>query len=248
MNPTGEIITDEFEKTWNDIIKPTFESLKETVDVVANDIIMLFGDSHDFTVGDVIQKLGVDLLLGLIDAVKQILKGLLIRLARMVRDVKALLNKQIKVPIFSDLWVMANKVFNKDVDPPTFSVMGFIGFVLAIPITLTCKIFTGRKPQPLPKFNVLSLEKFLNGSASKEDSKTFNGMCAMIEVASASTLAIVGLASVAGIGGLLAKFIDFQLLFGAVRLAACWPSRIDLPAWELRRAVSEQTSVDMVSG
>ncbi|KAL8692992.1 MAG: hypothetical protein Q9218_002081 [Villophora microphyllina] len=245
VNPAGEVIVEEFQKTWNDIIKPTFESLKDTVDTIADDIMLLFKENRDFTAGDVLQKLGVDLLLGFIDAVKQVLKGLLVRLARMVRDIKGLLNKQIKVPIFSDLWVMANKIFNKDVEPPTFSVMGFIGFVLAIPITLTCKIFTGDKPRPLPKFNVLSLEKFFNGTASKDDMKSFNGMSAMIEVASASTLAVVGLVSVAGLGGLLAKFIDFQLLFGAVRLAACWPSRRDLPAWELRRLIWAADAVNV---
>ena len=152
-------------------------------------------------------------------------------------DFKALVNKKIKIPIFGDLWVLANKIFNKDVEAPTFTVIGFVGFVLAIPLTLTCKIFTGGKKPPAPKFNVKTLSAFFDNSAPESDKASYNGFAAMLETGAASMLAIVGLASTVGLGGALASIFDFQLLFGLIRVAVCIPTNRSLPLWEVRCAV-----------
>ena len=220
-------------------MKPCFVSLTDTVNNISDDILLFFNKNKEITPGDILEKMGVDILLGILDAVKTLLVGVLKRLSLIVGDFKDLINKKIKVPIFSDLWVYANKMFNKDVEAPTFTVIGFVGFLLAIPITLTSKLFTGKKPPSLPKFNVKSLTKVFDESAPASDKLSYNGFAAMLEAAASSTLAVVGVFSVIGAGGALAAIFDFQMLFGLVRVAVCWPTRKDLPAWELRCAVSD---------
>lgn len=230
---------DQYQDTWDALIKPMFDSLSGTVSTIMHDISLLFRENQNITPEDILKKLGVDVLLGLIDAIKTLLVGLLKRLALVVDDLKTLVNRKIKVPIFGDLWVIANKVFNKDVEAPTFTILGFIGFVLAIPLTLTCKLFTGGKKVPAPpKFNVKTLSAFFDDSASETDKTSYNGFAAMLETGSASMLAIIGLASTVGLGGALAAAFDFQLIFGLIRVAVCFPTRRDLPLWEVRCAVS----------
>ncbi|KAK7403328.1 hypothetical protein QQX98_010917 [Neonectria punicea] len=160
---------------------------------------------------------------------------------------KELVNRKIKMPIFGDLWVLANRIFNRDVEAPTFTVIGFVGFVLAIPLTLTCKLFTGgHKPPAPPKFNVKTLSAFFDDSAAVSDkTSSSNGFAAMLETSAASMLAVVGLASTVGRGGALASIFDFQLLFGLIRVVVCFPARRDLPLWEVRCAVSAADAVNV---
>ncbi|KAK4167409.1 hypothetical protein QBC43DRAFT_285840 [Cladorrhinum sp. PSN259] len=247
----GSIIEDievgvvkQYQDTWNMIIKPFFNSVDSTFQEIRDDIALLFKDKGDLSVEDVLKKVGVSVLLGILDGVKTLLVGVLKRIALLLDDFKTVINKKIKVPIFSDLWVMAAKLFNKDAEPPTFTVIGFIGFVLAIPITFMTKLFTGRKP-PAPKFNVKSLSAFFDGSAPASDKLSYNGFSALVETAASSTLAIVGLASIVGLGGALAKVFDFQLLLGVVRVAVCFPTDNTQPLYEVRCAISAVDAVNV---
>lgn len=194
-----------------------------------NDISLLFKENSNITAGEILQRLGVDFLLGIIDAIKTLLVGVMKRLAHILDNFMELVNKKIKIPIFGDLWVLANKIFNRDVEAPTFTVIGFVGFVLAIPLTLTCKMFTGRKPAALPKLNVKTMSAFFNDSAPPSDKVSYNGFAAMLEAGAASMLAIFGLVGTVGFGGALTSIFDFQLLFGVIRVAVCFPTRRDLP-------------------
>lgn len=231
----------EYQDTWDTIIKPVFDSLSKSTSTVLSDIVELFHTNNSLTPAQIMQKLGVDTLIGIVDCVKTLLVGLLNRLSLVVADFKELVNKKIKVPIFGDLWVIANKIFNKDVEAPTFTVLGFVSFILAIPITWTCKLFTGKKPPSPPKMNVKTLSGFFDDSASAQDQASYNGFAALLETGASSALAVVGLAGVVGAGGILAKVFDFQLLFGLVRVAVCIPTKRDLPLWEVRCAVSESS-------
>ncbi|KAL9624348.1 MAG: hypothetical protein Q9160_001310 [Pyrenula sp. 1 TL-2023] len=248
-NPAEDVaggVVQQYQDTWDTVIKPIFGSLSETVSTIMHDITLLFKQNENITPEDILKKLGVDVLLGIIDAIKTLIVGVLKRLAHIVEDFKALVNKEIKIPIFSDLWVLANKIFNEDVPAPTFTVIGFVGFVLAIPLTLTCKLFTGgKKPPSPPKFNVKTLSAFFDDSAPANDKVSYNGFAAMLETGAASMLAIVGLASTAGLGGALAAIFDFQLLFGLIRVAVCVPTRKDLPLWEVRCAISAADAVNV---
>ncbi|EUC41746.1 hypothetical protein COCMIDRAFT_29524 [Bipolaris oryzae ATCC 44560] len=241
----GSNFVKQYQDTWDTVVKPMFDSLSDSVETIMHDVSLLFKQNSDITPAEILQKLGVDVVISILDAVKTLLVGLLKRLAHVVDDFKALVNKKIKIPIFSDLWVLANKVFNKDVEAPTFTVIGFIGFVLAIPLTLTCKLFTGGKKPPAPKFNVKTLSAFFDNSAPESDKKSYNGFAAMLETGAASMLAIVGLASTVGLGGALAAIFDFQLLFGLIRVAVCIPTNKNLPLWEVRCAVSAADAVNV---
>ncbi|EQB45598.1 hypothetical protein CGLO_15503 [Colletotrichum gloeosporioides Cg-14] len=242
----GDTVSQEYQATWNSVVKPMLDSLSATVGQVMRDISLLFKVNSKISAAEILKKLGADVLMGILNTVKSLVVGVLQRLASVVDDFKQLIHKKIKIPIFGDLWVLANKVLNRDVEAPTFTVIDFVSFVLAIPLTLTCKLFTGgRKPPAPPKLNIKTLNAIFDESAPETDKASYNGFAAMLETGASSTLALIGIASTAGLGGALASLFDFQLLFGLIRVAACLPTKKDLPLWEVRCAVSAIDAINV---
>ncbi|PKY06356.1 hypothetical protein P168DRAFT_325235 [Aspergillus campestris IBT 28561] len=90
---------------------------------------------------DVLKKVEVSLLEGIISGMQSLGGLLLDKTAEWINILKALLNKPITIPVFSALYKKLPGNGNKD-----FTLLEGISFILAIPTTVISKIITGDAP------------------------------------------------------------------------------------------------------
>lgn len=86
-------------QAWTNLVEPAAQSLSTTCETLASDIVLLFqGGNDSLSVGQVLQKLGVDVLLGIIDAIRTVVVGLINLGALVLLDFKTYVNYEINIP------------------------------------------------------------------------------------------------------------------------------------------------------
>ena len=151
----GSESADPLYQAWTTLIEPAAQSLGTTCETLASDIVLLFqGGSDSLSVGQVLQKLGVDVLLGIIDAIRTVVVGLIDLGALVLLDFKTYVNYEINIPIFSALY----KEFISGGTP--LSVLDGLCMLIAIPVTIMSKVLTGSAP---PDLTALSYDNLVDG-------------------------------------------------------------------------------------
>ncbi|KAI4232532.1 MAG: hypothetical protein LQ349_004947, partial [Xanthoria aureola] len=138
---TGSQSSDPLHRTWTDVFQPAIASVQQTVSTIGKAIITLFSDDHrSLSVEQALQKLGVDILLSVIDANRAVIVGLIRLGADIIKDFNDYLNKSINIPIFSALW---KTCISGGTD---LSFLDGLALLLAIPVTIISKLVAGKTP------------------------------------------------------------------------------------------------------
>ena len=144
----GSESSDPLYEAWTNLVEPAFESLSATAETLASDLVLLFQSGGDsLSVGQVLQKLGVDVLLGVIDVVRTLVVGLVDLGALVIQDFKTYMNYEINIPVFSALY----KEFISGGTP--LSVLDGLCMLVAIPVTIMSKLLTGSAPPDMTGLN-----------------------------------------------------------------------------------------------
>ena len=144
----GSESTDPLYQAWTNLVEPAAQSLSTTCETLASDIALLFqGDGDSISVGQILQKFGVDVLLGIIDAIRTVVVGLINLGALILLDFKTFVNYEINIPIFSAL-------YKEYISGGTaLSVLDGLCMLIAIPVTIMSKVLTGSAPPDLTTLN-----------------------------------------------------------------------------------------------
>ncbi|KAL8636710.1 MAG: hypothetical protein Q9228_005927 [Teloschistes exilis] len=123
-------------------------SLQQSVSTVGQDIVALFSKNNkSLSVHQVLQKLGVDVLLSVIDAIRTVIVGLIRLGSDIMKDFQAYINKTIKIPIFSALW----RTYISGGTELTF--LDGLALLLAIPVIIISKLVAGKTPADMTSLN-----------------------------------------------------------------------------------------------
>lgn len=115
---------------------------------IGQDLVHLFSSQgKSISTKQVLQKLGVDILLGIIDAIRSVVVGLVKMGAQILSDFKGYLNLKINIPIFSALY---KKFISGGSD---LSLLDGLALIIAIPVTVLTKMATGRTTADLTSVN-----------------------------------------------------------------------------------------------
>lgn len=140
----GSQSIDPLSQAWTNIVEPAIDSLQHSVTTIGQDLVFLFS-SQGKSIGtkQVLQKLGVDVLLGIIDAIRSVIVGLVNMGAQILSDFKGYINLNINIPIFSAL-------YKRYISAGTnLTLLDGLSFIIAIPVTILTKLVTGRSPTDL---------------------------------------------------------------------------------------------------
>lgn len=151
----GSESSDPLYQAWVNLVEPAFQSMNETMQTLADDLVMLFkGGGDSLNVGQVLQKLGVDVLIGIIDAIRTVIVGLINLGSLILQDFKSFINYKINIPIFSALY---KEFISGGTD---LTVLDGLAMLLAVPITIFSKLMTGSAP---PDLTALSYDNLVDG-------------------------------------------------------------------------------------
>jgi hypothetical protein len=124
------------------------------METLSDDIVLLFKKGgNSLSVGEILQKLGVDVLIGLIDVIRNVVVGLIAEGALILQDLKTF-NYKINIPIFS---VLYKKFISGGTD---LTVLDGLSMLLTIPITIFGKLMTGKA---LPDMTSLNYGALVDG-------------------------------------------------------------------------------------
>ncbi|KAL8689150.1 MAG: hypothetical protein Q9218_005112 [Villophora microphyllina] len=149
----GTQSSDPLHQAWTDVVQPAIASLQQTVTTVGKDIITLFSNNNkSLSVSEALQKLGVDVLLGIIDAIRAVIVGLIRLGADIIKDFRDYITKTINIPIFSALW----KTY---ISGSELTFLDGLALLLAIPVTIISKLLTNKTPADMTGLNYDGLVK-----------------------------------------------------------------------------------------
>lgn len=144
----GSQSSDPLSQAWTNIVEPAINSLKHSVTTIGQDLVLLFSrQQNSIGTKQVLQKLGVDILLGIIDAIRSVIVGLVKMGAQILSDFKGYINLNINIPIFSALY----KQFISG--GTNLTLLDGLAFIIAIPVTILTKLVTDRSPIDLTSVN-----------------------------------------------------------------------------------------------
>jgi len=130
--PNGESRdSNPLKQVWNDVIQPTIKSIEESASKIGEDIVELFRKNKSFTVEELLQKLGSDVLLAFIDVIRRVVVGMMHLLKDLIRDFKALVNLTINVRVLSPLY--------KSIAKSDLTLLDAFALLVAIPVTVIAK-------------------------------------------------------------------------------------------------------------
>ncbi|KAI0400337.1 hypothetical protein F4802DRAFT_585629 [Xylaria palmicola] len=154
------VATDEQIAIVNDVIVPVAKSIRETIATVGEDIAALLADDRsNLTVGKVLE-VGIDAIVGIIDAIEKLAVGILKVLESLIKNMEEFINFKVDVPVFSSLY----KRFISGGEDLT--ILDFLAVLVAMPLTIGHKIATGKAPGDLTKLNYINL---ITGETSREE-------------------------------------------------------------------------------
>ncbi|KAL8689416.1 MAG: hypothetical protein Q9224_004644 [Gallowayella concinna] len=234
---TGNSTEDALSKLFQKYIGTLADSLQKTASDVGEKLVLLFDSDRSVSAGKVVQAIGSDILVGVLDLLRLFVVDLIRLGADILKGLQSLLTCRIKMPIFTRLY--------EDMSGRPCNVLDIISLILAIPMTIITKIFTGEKPPLLPTVSPDTYNKMIDGGqgVSKEDQLKFNQMSASIGLGAISLQTICDIVEIAGsavpiaggvagvIGGPFA--LDGKLIMGVISRAASFPAYKRIPALEI---------------
>ncbi|KAF2838469.1 hypothetical protein M501DRAFT_1016569 [Patellaria atrata CBS 101060] len=116
------------------------DSFKETKDSLQEMFVEMAKKGEGVELGEVLQTIGIEILIGILDGLKAITIGFLRLAGEIIRGIKAIANADVQIPVFS-AWY--KRFTGKSL---TFTILEAVSFIIAIPYTLQYKKATGSKP------------------------------------------------------------------------------------------------------
>ncbi|KAJ2904105.1 hypothetical protein MKZ38_008823 [Zalerion maritima] len=133
--PDGNPIDDTLTAAINDLLVPVMNSLGDMMEKNVENFRLLFNKNDNLNFGEVLQKMGADVLLGLLDLLQKLVVGLLRVVAGLLKDFVDGINGRIFVPVISPLW--------KRLTGSDLTVLSVISLLLAIPTNAMIKTISG---------------------------------------------------------------------------------------------------------
>ncbi|KAI0699749.1 hypothetical protein C8T65DRAFT_659003 [Cerioporus squamosus] len=118
--------------------KPALEQLGETIKHAFQNILAIFIDSKQLSLGQLLTHLGVQLLRDILKLVRDVFDALVDLVADFMADAQSLMNQTIDIPLLSPLY--------KGLSGNDLSALDAISLLIAIPTTVLYKAITGKKP------------------------------------------------------------------------------------------------------
>ena len=133
---------------WSTLVEPAVASLSNTCETLATDLVQLFqSGGKSLSVGQVLQKLGADVLIGIIEVVRTLVVGLVKLGSLALQDLRAFVNYEINMPVFSALY----KEFISG--GAALTLLDGLCMLVAIPVTIMSKLLTGNAPPDMTALN-----------------------------------------------------------------------------------------------
>lgn len=121
------------------------ETSTDIFEKIAEGLPAFLKGKEDMSVGELFKALGTHVLIGLLDVIKTLVVGALRVGARVLSDIKDVMNRGIHIPVFSALY---KKISGKDL-----SVLDELSLIIAIPVTFSPRRSLGRSPSIWKKPN-----------------------------------------------------------------------------------------------
>lgn len=127
-------------------MKPIFEDLKKRTGGVIDQIITVYRQNPGVSLGNVLKIVGVEILLGLLGMVKNVVSGLIRVGAGIITQLRNLFNQEIRVPVISALFKLIAK-------GRPLTLLNAVSLLIAVPVTIVAKVVTGEKPKRITNFD-----------------------------------------------------------------------------------------------
>ena len=154
-----------FEEFWSGVLGPLVETLGDMLHDVGRSIFDMFNPTSSTSPKEVLSELGTDLLLDVLDGIKEIANGLAQIGSSLLNDFKSALNYKITIPVFSFLY----KEFLSGGSDLT--VLDGLALILAIPVTIATKLIKSEAP---PDMTTINYSDLFDGAVSKDVTMQFN--------------------------------------------------------------------------
>ncbi|KAF9767040.1 hypothetical protein IL306_000442 [Fusarium sp. DS 682] len=142
------------------LLKPLLEVLGDTAEKIWEDFKKLLDKNSSVTVADIFKNIGVDLLLGIIKALRKSASFIFELITKIVSLLRSILTEKL------DIWVLT-KLYKKVSGGDDLTILNLACLVISVPATYLFKLFTlGKKPRDAPLFAKLLSE--LRNSTSFE--------------------------------------------------------------------------------
>ncbi|WP_309119287.1 hypothetical protein [Paenibacillus sp.] len=239
MNPS-DAINDFFK----DVVYPTLTSIQQTITQLGEDLQTAFSD-QSITFSQVLEMLGSDLLIGIVDAMETIVVGMIKLMEDLMSLYKDGLNQKIDIPFFS--------AFYKTLSDDDLSALDAIMLVYAIPATIGYKLIVEQTPitddnDLFIKGDYKQIFGLLMGTDGSSDSTSLLAAVATAKNKNDDSSAVSGPQMYSYLGGLTylvaSLASDALTLWGAVTQARI----LDEPNFEKQEALTKKLeSIELFS-
>jgi len=138
--------------------------LKDTVGHIWDDLKTLFDKNSSMSVIDVFKNIGVDLILGIIRAMRAGITGVIEVIIEVLKWIRSVLDEKINI------WVVT-KVYKKMSGGKDLTTLDLATLVFAVPVSWLIKEFIGKKPREILIFASLLTELKSSKSTVTKSSK-----------------------------------------------------------------------------
>ncbi|KAF4499693.1 hypothetical protein FAGAP_4144 [Fusarium agapanthi] len=139
--------TNIFEMLTEKLLKPLWEILGDTAEKIWEDFKKLFDKSSSITMADIFKNIGVDLLLGIIKALRKSANFIMELIAKIVSLFRSFLNEKL------DIWILT-KLYKRVSGGEDLTMLNLACLIFSVPATYLFKLFTlGKKPRDIAPFS-----------------------------------------------------------------------------------------------
>lgn len=122
-----------FEQLVKNIIEPALSVMMSSIDTLRGDLGAFFDPNSDFTIGELFQKLGSDVIVSFLGVLQKIFVGTIALAGDIIRDLQAVGNTPINIPVLTALW-------NGITKGSDLTLLNAVCLLIAIPVTVSSKI------------------------------------------------------------------------------------------------------------
>ncbi|KAF5253731.1 hypothetical protein FANTH_1423 [Fusarium anthophilum] len=141
-----------FDMIFEKLLKPLWETLGDTAEKIWEDLKKLCKSGSTLTMGDIFKNVGVDLLIGVIRAIRTSASFLFEVIIKIVSLFRSVLNTKLNIYVLTKLY---KRVSGGD----DLTFLNLACLVVSVPTTYLFKLFTlGKKPRSVPAFATLLSE------------------------------------------------------------------------------------------
>ncbi|KAF5988973.1 hypothetical protein FBULB1_1215 [Fusarium bulbicola] len=141
-----------FDMIFEKLLKPLWETLGDTAEKIWEHLKKLCKSGSALTVGDIFKNVGVDLLVGIIRAIRTSASFLFEVITKIVSLFRSVLNTKLNIYVLTKLY---KRVSGGD----DLTFLNLACLVVSVPTTYLFKLFTlGKKPRSVPAFATLLSE------------------------------------------------------------------------------------------